>query len=591
MKLILSLILVFIWAFGFSQMSSISQMRSADHSSLQPNAQIYLSGYYKPGDGGEGMFIWVDTSTKNDNNGTVIRPTSIPSSSPGRYERLYDRKVYVLWFGADRSGVNDAYPAVKAAYDAAKPMTNNSYVSTFYGYGDLVFSGGSYRMDSTLIITKSINIIGEGSGVFPDQEVRLRYKGNTRGISIIADTHNGGARTVILKNLYLRNYGISTDSLAHGVFTNTRIHVDNISIDGFGGDGIHFRTNDSGNANNSVIMNSTCYYNAKNGIFFSGNESNNIGVYSCNFQANGMCGVLDNSFLGNQYFNVHTSSNGLRVATGYNKTWCLYNGKVYQAIKYPSHSNIEPEVNPNWKQYWVENDVFNTTNPAAWHADSTYWITGSYVVSGAAATCSFLACYSEGGQGANMLNQFSMCLGGAHGAKFASRDNIYINPSAYQLVFNPGGGMKVYDRDSIKTFSGIHNTGGIQAGSEKAGHDITTLKYYESDRTTKLFVGNSTGNQTLKIINKSYNPALLGLTSLPRTGMLVYPYDRGFYMGDVNNGAIERNFISSKTGPPSSGQHAAGDWCWYSGIDTTIVGWKCTVTGTPGTWVLIKSGN
>lgn len=591
MKVTLTFILSFLWAFCFSQMSSISEMRSANPSTLQPNQQVYLSGYYKPNDGGGGMFIWVDTSTKADNKGTIIRPTSIPSSSPGRYERLYDRQVYVMWFGADRTGVNDAYPAVKAAYDAAKPMMNNSYITTLYGYGELIFSGGSYRMDSTLVITKSINIIGQGSGVFPDQEVRLRYKGNTRGISIIADTHNGGARGVNLINLYLRNYGISTDSLAHGIFTNTRIHVDNVSIDGFGGDGIHFRTNDSGNANNSVIMNSTCYYNARNGIFFSGNESNNIGVYSCNFQTNGMCGVLDNSFLGNQYFNVHTSSNGLRVASGYNKTWCVHDGKTYQSIKYPNHSNIEPGVDPNWKAYWIENDIFNTVDPAVWNADSTYWITGSYVVSGAAATAMFTACYSEGGQGANMMNQFSMCIGGAHGAKFASNDNIYINPSTSQLIFRSGAGIKLYDRDSTKSFSGIHNTGGLQTGSEKTGHDITTFKYYESDRTTKLYVGNSTGNQSFKIINKSYDPARLGLTTLPRTGMLVFPNDRGFYMTDANNGSIERNFLSSKTAPPSTGQHAAGDWCLYTGIDTTIIGWKCTVTGTPGTWVLIKSGN
>src|SRR4029079_3967653 len=157
------------------------------------------------------------------------------------------------------------------------------------------------------------------------------------------------------------------------------------------------------------------------------------------------------------------------------------------------------------------------------------------------------ACYSEGGQGANIMNQFSMCIGGAHGAKFANRESIYINPVASQFAIRSGAGIKLYDRDSTLSFSGIHYTGGIQTGSEKSGHDITALKYFENDRTTKLFTGNSTGNQAFKIINKSYPASSLGLTTLPRTGMLVFPYYAGFYMGDVNNGSIERNFLSSKT--------------------------------------------
>ena len=104
-------------------------------------------------------------------------------------------------------------------------------------------------------------------------------------------------------------------------------------MDNFGGNGIAIVTNDSGNANNSILMNVNAHYSAKSGLFISGNDANNLGIYSSDFTANGMAGVLDNSFLGNMYYNCHTSFNGVRAATGYDKTWCTYNGKVYQAIK------------------------------------------------------------------------------------------------------------------------------------------------------------------------------------------------------------------------------------------------------------------
>jgi len=585
-----TIVLLLIPFLSFSQelrsVSSIEELRRLDVNDstiFYRNRQVFVSGYYTPNDGGGGWFLFVDTSTKIDNGGTIIKPYG---DANGRFERIFDRDVNILWFGAKRDGSADASSIINAALWVANPLKNNSYLN-IYGYGNVIIPGGTYRMDSAIVIKNCVNIIGEGSGMFPYQEVRFIYAGNTKGIVILANKQNSGGRSVILKNLFLRNFGQSTDSNAHGVFTNTRVYAENVAIENFGGDGFRFQTNDSGNANNSILMNCTGYYNARNGLFITGGDCNNIGVYSCNFSTNGMCGVLDNSFLGNSYYNCHTAFNGVRAASSYSKSWCTYNGKVYQAIRYPSHSGIEPTVDPNWKQYWVENStVFGTANPAPWNAVATYWITGSYVVTSLSATSNFYGDYSEGGQGANMLNQFSVAYGGDHGAIFASKDNIYLHPTASQLTFG-GSGMKIADRDSANTFAGFSNQFGLQLGSTKTGHSVTQFKYFESDRTTKLFAANSTGNQAFKIINSGYDPARLGLTTLPRSGMVVFPYYSGFYMGNAVNGNQERNVIASSA-PPSTTGRAYGDFCLYIGTDSTIIGYRFV---PPGVWKTLKAAN
>jgi hypothetical protein len=102
-----------------------------------------------------------------------------------------------------------------------------------------------------------------------------------------------------------------------------------------------------------------------------------------------------------------------------------------------------------------------------------------------------------------------------------------------------------------------------------------------------LFAANSTGNQAFKIINNGYDPARLGVTSLSKTGMLVFPYFSGFYMGNAVNGNQERN-VSASTAPPPTAGRAYGDFCLYIGTDTTIIGYRFV---PPGVWKTLKAGN
>jgi hypothetical protein len=93
------LILTHVPGYLFSQITvnTISDLRA-----LSPGAAetVNVLGYYVPGDGGEGSFIWQGNSTQIDNGGTTIRPNS--TSSQGRWIRDMSGYNYynVRWFGA-----------------------------------------------------------------------------------------------------------------------------------------------------------------------------------------------------------------------------------------------------------------------------------------------------------------------------------------------------------------------------------------------------------------------------------------------------------------------------------------------------------
>jgi hypothetical protein len=70
-------------------------------------------GALAAGDGGGGEWRWNMTSTKDDNTGTVLTPTS--STGAGRWERLISGDTYsVAWFGAKGDGVTLDRDAVMA---------------------------------------------------------------------------------------------------------------------------------------------------------------------------------------------------------------------------------------------------------------------------------------------------------------------------------------------------------------------------------------------------------------------------------------------------------------------------------------------
>ena len=94
---------------------TISNLKNGFASSIPANGEYVVSGYYYPGDGGGGTFVWVPVSTQTpllgDDGGIVIRTdSSSPGINSGYFKRIYSGPINVRWFGAIMGGYDPNPP-------------------------------------------------------------------------------------------------------------------------------------------------------------------------------------------------------------------------------------------------------------------------------------------------------------------------------------------------------------------------------------------------------------------------------------------------------------------------------------------------
>jgi hypothetical protein len=115
---------------------SIEEMQAADN--ITDGRIVLTRGYRRAGDGGGGMFNWDTSSTEVDDGGLVFISTT---SDAGRWKRLFEGPISVLWFGAratsderylDRNtaAINSAILAAEAVQGSVRfPPNVNGYIT------------------------------------------------------------------------------------------------------------------------------------------------------------------------------------------------------------------------------------------------------------------------------------------------------------------------------------------------------------------------------------------------------------------------------------------------------------------------------
>ncbi len=97
------------------EVESVAALRASTYHTDQ--VSISTLGYYALGDGGHASFYWDAASTATDNNGSVIKPTSIGGGA-GRW-RFPPGPYNVRQFGAKGDNITDDRAAIQAAIDAS----------------------------------------------------------------------------------------------------------------------------------------------------------------------------------------------------------------------------------------------------------------------------------------------------------------------------------------------------------------------------------------------------------------------------------------------------------------------------------------
>jgi len=151
--------------------NTMAELRQLAPQLAPPEAASFveLRGYYKPGDGGGGLFRWEQDSVAKHDGGTVVRPNGAPPR--GRWLRVVSGPISVLWFGARADGTDPK--GTRRAIQRAVCSTHNPVLA--HTTGTVYFPGrlgdvAEYAIDKPIVLPRvpmfgALHILGDGQRV------------------------------------------------------------------------------------------------------------------------------------------------------------------------------------------------------------------------------------------------------------------------------------------------------------------------------------------------------------------------------------------------------------------------------------------
>lgn len=341
----------------------------------------------------------------------VIAPASASSGSSGAWVRKFSGPVNVRWFGAVGDDVTDDGPAFMAAIAYLRSIAAGGVYSS--ASPTLFIPFGQYFLGTTTLdISHTITIEGEGTGDAGGNGTILRWAANTTGIRLQA-YNTSGASTVdgtghtsaaasIIERLMLKGAFAGSEGEFHGIHLKVRAIIRDCYITNFQGDGIHAWCSagagdaTEGNCNNLYVE--KCWIDScRNGLFLKGGDTNAGMTLGLNVNSNRQWGIWDESFLGNSHFAAHADGNGISYAgppyTMVEKSGHWYSVRTGQAAGASVNAPSGTAADNVW--WFYVGDHAAAPSVPTWASGISVREGGSYK----SATAWFWGCYEEGGQG------------------------------------------------------------------------------------------------------------------------------------------------------------------------------------------------
>jgi hypothetical protein len=307
MKKIISIFFFTACIFSAAIAQRSDSMSSRDMATLRASkiyqgkpAVISISGYYKPGDGGNANYFWDDTSTHADDSALYIKPAGVTGA--GRFRYLAKNNVYNLKeLGGKADNTTDIVPLIKKIL-AANPK---GAVFTIYA------PSGAYRALSTMDFSNyAITLLGDGNNTASPYATRFLCTNDSSGIRYRANT---GYQRAVFKGFILEGNRRQDTvfRLAHsGMIIQTPCSVIEVSCNDFSGHGVYVNgfIEQSTNASLCFFERLLLAQNNGSGIEFEGSDANQCTLVACDSRDNRRYGFEDNSFLGNQYLGCHANN-------------------------------------------------------------------------------------------------------------------------------------------------------------------------------------------------------------------------------------------------------------------------------------------
>lgn len=212
----------------------------------------------------------------------------------------------------------DCYNDIVAAIESVTYKTLGTYKQGPTVY----FPAGLYNVGTTINLKRTVQLIGENSGMSFSFAAQLKFPANTSGIIVNAYNTFGnglespatfGADASLIQGLKIIGGGSAS---TNGIWLRARAVIRNCQISSFsigvkivasaGGS-----ASTEGNANLWRMEGCTVTGNASHGVYVDGADVNAGYGYSIDCSSNGGWGIWDSSFLGNTYVACHTDGNTL----------------------------------------------------------------------------------------------------------------------------------------------------------------------------------------------------------------------------------------------------------------------------------------
>lgn len=461
----------------------------------------------------------------------------------------------------------------------------------------LLKDGAVYRMGSdTIQLKRSVHIRGAGSGMPWTSMAAMRWAAgatafivhryNTIGNTVESVPTTGADGTIIEGIRILGAASTAADAYGgHAIWLRARAMMKNLYIENFRGNGYHIvataggSPSEEGNANNFEVHGGRVQ-GCENGAFIDGADTNAGSFINGDYTANRRWGIWDSSFLGNNYFNVHTDSNGDGRTVDTASAFASYSGNSYQAVPTASGANLIATTPGTNSAIWrlLASGVggraiaWTGSNPAG-----TYRSGGPVYTDNANGRCNLFGQYNESGQGNMFLSPVTIGVGGitdlpSGGAYMRAVNNNFqtesgfvssgTNPSGKTVTAYLGG-----DPTNGDIFQWLHSDDnpGWTWRFRRSGADWICDNANSGARVAYTLTGQLTASQFGTGVAQPY---LFNVTTLA-----------------LGPGGEGRKVTYAAAAPTSGGPYAQGEIVFNNAPTAGgKVGWVCTTAGTPGTW-------
>lgn len=547
--------------------------------------------------------------------GIYVAPSSDPTGASGAWVRQFYYATSPLWFGfvlGNASGANAAANnAAWLAYVATLGALRVNATTTAGGVPAIELPLGLIEFSQPLDFNfGQVHIFGKGGNGVVAATI-LKFYGctgvrvqssNTSGASTKDGVlHMSGTKSVFENFAIIGDYVSGAEAENYGFHGRATFVANNVTVQNFAGEAwrIEADTGALGGDATCWRMNNCEGWGSRNGIYEKGNNTSAGKAVGGIFNNNRQWGDWNSCTLGSPRVGVEFANNGITslndgvtigatiVSDGTNRYGCIVGQEVGASTNAPSGTTAD---NTWW--YYIGAGAAGSGIPL--------WTSGILVRSGGCVKADqvtspngYYDCYAEANGGTAQVYQKTVINGGT------LAQYVYYNPSA-----NKQGAVTYSDTTT---------------GNFVAKPGVTT---YNVDQSLRVDLGGGVTNSNnifLKVIQTTYAPSgwNFGLRAAVSVGDMRLDYGGSdsqvpywvtgpstpqqfgtgaavpyafaplkTFIADNSANLANCRRVMIDTAAPASGAHAQGEFTFNrSAALGQPFGWKCTVAGTPGTWV------